>query len=58
MKAVTAVKKYFLSAIWCLEEIFKNNKYSEMTAKANGPIYQMKNFNFVIALYLLKSILI
>lgn len=57
-EAVTAVEKNFSSVIQCLEEISENTKYSEVRAKANGLICQMKNFNFIFALYMLKPILI
>lgn len=57
-EAVTAVEKNFSSVIQTLEEISKNTKYSEVRTKANGLIYQIKNFNFIFALYMLKPILI
>jgi len=57
-EAVTAVENNYSSVIQCLQEIANNTKYSEVRAKANGILYQMKSFNFIFALYMLKPILI
>ncbi|XP_008178812.1 zinc finger MYM-type protein 1-like [Acyrthosiphon pisum] len=57
-EAVTAVENNYSSVIQCLQEIANSTKYSEVRAKANGILYQMKSYNFIFALYMLKPILI
>lgn len=56
-EAVSAVEKNYNSLFQCLKEISKTTTQPDARLKANGIIYQMKSYNFIFALYVMKPLL-
>lgn len=54
-EAVNAVETNYSSLLECLAD---TTKLSETRAKANGLLNQIKNYNFIFLLYIIKPILI
>lgn len=57
-EAVNAVETNYSSLLECLVEIADTTKLSETRAKANSLLNQIKNYNFIFVLYIIKPILI
>jgi len=57
-EAIEAVDHNYDSLIQCLSEIYKTTKLADVRLKANGLIHNLKSFNFIFALTVLKPILI
>ncbi|KAF0757116.1 zinc finger MYM-type protein 6-like, partial [Aphis craccivora] len=56
-EAVSAIEKNYDSLLQCLKEISKTTTQPDVRAKSNGIIYQIKCFNFIFALYVMKPLL-
>lgn len=54
---VNVVETNYSSLLECLAEIANSTKLSEIRAKANGLLRQIKNYNFILVLYIIKLIL-
>ncbi|XP_025406720.1 uncharacterized protein LOC112680745, partial [Sipha flava] len=57
-EAIEAVDHNYDSLVHCLSEIYKTTKLADVRLKANGLIHNLKSFNFIFALTVLKPILI
>jgi len=56
-EAVSAIKHNYLALINALEKITYSTKQTDVNAKGRGLLYQLKNFNFILGLYVMDPIL-
>ncbi|XP_050065981.1 uncharacterized protein LOC126555058 [Aphis gossypii] len=56
-EAVSAIKHNYLALIKALENITYSTKQTDVNAKGRGLLYQLKNFNFILGLYMMDPIL-
>lgn len=57
-EAVSAIEKNYDSLLKCLKEISKTTTQPDVRVKAKGIRYQMKSYNFIFALYMMKPLLV
>ncbi|CAI6369810.1 unnamed protein product [Macrosiphum euphorbiae] len=57
-EAVSAIKHNYLALIKALENITYSTKQTDVNAKGRRLLYQLKNFNFILGLYMMDPIFI
>ncbi|KAL4090101.1 hypothetical protein QTP88_025001 [Uroleucon formosanum] len=56
-ESVSAIENNYNSLLQCLKEISETTTQPDVRVQANGIIYQMKSYNFIFALYVMKPLL-